>query len=384
MRFGMKLEYFVSGKFKQQLKYKSFCPCKINREFVWDNADINILLERANAELSELNISAKFALNINLFISMYASKEAVSSTRIEGTRTKIDELLNDKYSDETRDDKKEVQNYLKALDYAVSRLNELPLSNRLLRETHKILMSGVRGENKYPGEFRKTQNWIGGSNLTDAFYIPPHQSEVEDLMDDWELFMHNESLRIPHLIKIALVHYQFETIHPFCDGNGRLGRLLIILYLINFRLLDKPILYISYFFDKHRTTYYDYLTNARKNNDIIRWILFFLNGIIETSGQAKNVLNKINMLKQNTDDIIKNNSERNSKNVSKIMDYLFKKPIVNIGEISGNLNLNKKTAHNIINKLKDLNILQEITGKQRDKVYSFGEYLKLFEEKTDF
>jgi Fic family protein len=342
------------------------------------------LLERANAELSELNVSAKFAPNVDLFVSMYANKEAVSSTKIEGTRTKIDELLNDKYSDETRDDKKEVQNYLKALDYAVNRLNELPLSNRLLREAHRILMTGVRGENKYPGEFRKTQNWIGGSNLTDAFYIPPHQSEVEDLMGDLELFMHNEALRIPHLIKVALIHYQFETIHPFCDGNGRLGRLMIILYLINFKLLAKPILYISNFFDKHRATYYDYLTNTRKNNDIIRWILFFLNGIIETSAQARNVLNKINALKQNTDDIIKNNSERNSKNMSKIIDYLFRKPIINVEEISKSLSLNKKTAHNVINKLENLNILQEITGKQRERVYSFMEYLKLFEEKIDF
>jgi Fic family protein len=380
----MKLEDFVSGEFKQQLKYKSFSPSKINHEFTWNNADINVLLEKANTELSKLNTSAKFVPNINLFISMYVSKEAVFSTRIEGTKTKIDELLNNNYNDETRDDKKEVQSYLKALNYAIDRLNELPLSNRLLRETHKILMTGVRGENKYPGEFRKTQNWIGGSNLTDAFYIPPHQDEVENLMSDLEFFIHNESLKIPHLIKIAIIHYQFETIHPFCDGNGRLGRLLIILYLLNFKLLDKPILYISHFFDKHRTTYYDYLTNAGKNNDIVKWILFFLNGIIEISKQAKDVLHKVNELKQNTDDIIKNNLEKNSKNVSKIMNYLFRKPIVNIEEISENLSLSKKTTHNIINKLRDLNILQEITGKQRDRVYSFEEYLKLFEEKISF
>jgi Fic family protein len=376
----MRLEDFVSGQFKRQFRYESFSPSMVNHEFTWDNADINVSLEKANVLLAELNALSKTVPNVNLFISMYVSKEAIFSTRIEGTKTKIDELLNNNYNDEIRNDKQEVVNYIKALKYAINRLKELPLSNRLLKETHKILMDNVRGENKYPGEFRKTQNWIGGSSLTDAFYIPPHQSEVEDLMSDLENFIHNESLKIPHLIKIALIHYQFETIHPFCDGNGRLGRLLIILYLINFKLLDKPILYISYFFEKYRTTYYDYLTNARKNNDIIRWILFFLSGIVEMSKQVKTILIKINILKQNIDNIIQNNAKRNSKNIMRIMDYLFNKPIVTVSEIIKKLGLNNKTAYNIVNKLEKLNILQVMAGEQRNKTYRFGEYLNLFNE----
>jgi Fic family protein len=374
----VKLEDFISGQFKQHFKYKSFSPNLINHEFNWDNADINVLLETANTLLAELNTLSKSVPNVNLFISMHINKEAIFSTRIEGTKTEIDELLNNNYNNEIRNDKKEVVNYINALNYAVGRLNKLPLSNRLLKETHKILMDNVRGENKYPGEFRKTQNWIGGSSLIDAFYIPPHQSEVEDLMSDLEAFIHNKSLKIPHLIKIALTHYQFETIHPFCDGNGRLGRLLIILYLINFKLLDKPILYISYFFEKHRSTYYDYLTNARKDNNIVRWVLFFLCGIVEMSNHIKIILVEINELKQNIDNIIQNNTKRSSKNITKVMNYLFEKPIVAVGEIINNLGLKNKTAYNIVNKLKELNILQEISGERRNKIYKFEKYLNLF------
>ncbi len=378
----MRLEDFISGEYKQQFKYKSFMPSRINCEFTWDNPDINVLLEQANAELSKLNLMSKFIPNINLFISMYFNKEAIFSTKIEGTKTEMDELLNDDYSSikEIRNDKKEVQNYINALNYAIDRLNDLPISNRLLKEIHKILMAGVRGENKYPGEFRITQNWIGGSSLINAFYIPPHQDDIETLMADLENFIHNNVIRVPHLIKIAIIHYQFETIHPFCDGNGRLGRLLIILYLINFKLLDKPILYLSYFFEKHKPSYYDYLNNVRKNNDMISWILFFLDGVIKMSKQAKDTLNKINNLKQDIDDIIKNNIKRNTKNMFKVLDYIFKKPIVNADELIKNLNLNKMTTYNIIYKLESLNILQEISGRERNKVYRFGKYLDLFGE----
>lgn len=375
----MRLEDFISGRYKQQFKYKSFTPNKINKEFTWDNTDINISLEEANKSLAELNAVATFIPNINLFIAMYSNTEAIFSTRIEGTRTEMDELLNNNFSDEeTRNDKQEVQNYINALNYAIGKLSELLISNRLLKETHGVLMYNARGQNKYPGEFRKTQNWIGGSNLIDAFYIPPHQDEIEELMADLENFIHNNNLKVPHLIKIAIIHYQFESIHPFCDGNGRLGRLLIILYLINFRLLDKPILYLSYFFEKYKATYYDYLTNVRKNNEIIKWILFFLNGVIKVSKQAKNTLNNINNLKKEIEELISTKIKRKSKNLIRLLDYIFVKPIVNVDEIIKNLNLNKMTAYNLIYKLEELNILREITDKQRNKVYKFEKYLVLF------
>ena len=376
----MQLENFISGEYKQQFKYKSFLPNKINQEWTWNNADINILLEEANNELIKLNSISNFVPNINLFISMYSNKEAIFSTRIEGTKTNIDELLNDNYNDEIRNDKQEVQNYINALNYATDKLKQLPISNRLLKETHKILMSGVRGERKYPGEFRQTQNWIGGSNLTNAFYIPPHQDDVENLMNDLENFIHNDNLKVPHLIKIAIIHYQFETIHPFCDGNGRLGRLLIILYLINFGLLNKPILYLSYFFEKYKPTYYDYLTNIREKNDIVRWILFFLSGIIEIAKQSTNTLYKINNLKCEVDDLIINNIQRKTQNIINVIDYIFKKPIINADEIIKNLQLNKMTAYNIISKLENLGILEEINKTQRNKVYRFTKYINLFND----
>lgn len=501
----MKLEDFKSGNYKQQFKYKSFIPNSINHEWIWNNNDINILLEQANTKIAELNSLSNFVPDVNLFISMYTNKEAIFSTRIEGTRTEMDELLNDNYlnnkknyyndiddndingnningynisdnninSDinlninnteknkniinnknidtknsknananknisESRNDKKEVQNYIEAMNYAIKRLQELPISNRLLKETHKILMQGVRGERKYPGEFRKTQNWIGGSNLTDAFFIPPHQDDLPNLMDDLEQFIHNEEIKVPHLIKIALIHYQFETIHPFCDGNGRLGRLLTTLYLINFKVLNKPILYLSYFFEKNKPTYYDYLTNVRKNNDIIRWVLFFLNGVIETSENAKETMMKILKINEEVKEIINKNIKKNKKNINAVIEYLFKKPIVNIeelrnyakinvnnnikGDISDsirintnsdietntssanintddinvntnnvvkantdnnikiNKNMSEKTVYNIINKLEELGIVSEITGKQRDKVYSFKKYLDVFKK----
>lgn len=377
----MKLEDFVAGSFKQQYKYKSFSPNKINHEFTWDNVDINVLLEEANKELAELNSASKFVPNIELFISMYSNKEAIYSTRIEGTNIDVDGLLNNSYvDDETRNDKQEVVNYINALNYSINGLNELPLSNRLLKETHKILLLGVRGQNKYPGEFRKTQNWIGGSNLNDAFYVPPHQDDIEELMSDIENFIHNDGLKIPHLIKIAIIHYQFETIHPFCDGNGRLGRLLIILYLINFNLLSKPILYLSYFFEKHKSSYYDYLTNIRKNNDAIKWILFFLNGVVSVSKQSKNVLNNISALKQELDDLIESKIKRKTQNVAKIVDYIFQKPIFDMEEIVASLNLNKTTAYNLVYKFVEFGILKEISNKQRNKTYKFEQYLNLFKD----
>lgn len=300
----MKLEDFTSGTYKQQFKYKSFLPSYINKIWSWDSSELNIMLEKSTIALSKLNSLSNVVENMDLFISMHTNKEAIFSTKIEGTKTGLDDLLDNftKYNEESKNDKQEVQNYIEATNYAINRLNSLPISNRLLKEIHIILMKGVRGEKKYPGEFRTTQNWIGGSNLTDAFYIPPHQDDIIDYMNDLEMFIHNED--VPGLIRIAMIHYQFETIHPFCDGNGRLGRLLIVLFLINFKLLDKPILYISAFFEKHKNTYYDYLTNVRKNNDMILWILFFLNGIIEISEETTMKLNRIVALRNKVRDKI--------------------------------------------------------------------------------
>jgi len=216
---------------------------------------------------------------------MHVFKEASQSSRIEGTQTRMDEaLMLEKWiAPERRDDWHEVQNYVIAMNQALEELKTLPLSNRLLRNTQRTLLQDVRGRHRLPGEFRRSQNWIGGSSLKDAIYIPPNHEDVADLMSDLEKFLHNEAIDVPHLIRIALAHYQFETIHPFLDGNGRIGRLMIPLYLVSKGLLRKPSLYLSDFFERNRSAYYDALTIVREANNILHWVKFFLNGVVETS-----------------------------------------------------------------------------------------------------
>src|SRR5690554_1459965 len=266
---SMKFENFKSGAWKEQYQYKSFSPTTVNREWNWENPKINTLLARASRTLAELDAFSLIVPDIDLFIQMHIAKEANNSSRIEGTQTEIDEVVLDseQLAPEKRDDWQEVHNYIQSINEAMDELNRLPLSNRLLKQTHAVLMQGVRGEHKTPGEFRRSQNWIGGSSLVDAAFIPPHQLEVPELMGDLELFWHNEKIDVPELIRIAISHYQFETIHPFLDGNGRIGRLLITLYLVSKGLLRKPSLYLSDFFERNRASYYDALMRVRTSND---------------------------------------------------------------------------------------------------------------------
>jgi Fic family protein len=380
----MKLEAFKSGVLKSQHKdkkynYKSFSPTFINKEWIWDDSLVNTLLEEATRQLGELNSFSKFVPNIDIFIAMHVKREANSSSGIEGTKTEMDDVVVDvkDVDPEKRDDWKEVMNYIFSMDYAIKKLQKLPISSRLLKKAHEILLSGVRGKNKTPGEFRISQNRIGGTNLQNALFIPPHHNEVEDLMSDLEKFIHNNKINVPHLIKIALIHYQFETIHPFQDGNGRTGRLLITLYFISFGLLEKPILYLSDFFERNKGSYYDSLTVARSSNDIIQWIKFFLTSIIETSIKAKNTLKKILELKEKTHSKILSLGRR-AKNAEIAINYMYSRPIFKVEDIAKELDANHNVANALIKELVRLKILKEITGYRKHRLFVFKEYFDLF------
>ncbi|WP_201767561.1 Fic family protein [Sediminibacterium sp. C3] len=273
----MNISSFKSGKLQQRLEYKSFEPTLINEEWHLDNDAVALLLSQADQKLGELNAFSQLIPDVDFFIKMHVVKEGTKSSRIEGTQTNIDEAIQKEefIQPEKKDDWQEVQNYVEAMNTAITELQQLPLSNRLLKNAHKIILQGVRGKHKQPGEFRISQNWIGGSSLADAKFIPPHQEGVLEYMSDLEQFIHSDKTNLPHLIKIAILHYQFETIHPFLDGNGRIGRLLITLYLVSTGLLVKPTLYLSDFFEKNKEHYYDNLTIVRTKDDLVQWLKFF-------------------------------------------------------------------------------------------------------------
>jgi len=316
---------------------------------------------------------------------MHILKEATTSSRIEGTKTNLEEALikEEDILPEKRDDWVEVQNYIKAINYSIKELENLPISNRLLRNTHKILLTGVRGKHKIPEEFRKSQNWIGAT-LKDAAFIPPHHSEIQDLMSDLEKFINDNEYQIPHLIKIAIVHYQFETIHPFLDGNGRLGRLLIILYLVSNDVLKKPSLYLSDFFEKNKVYYYDNLMSARINNNLIQWIKFFLVGVIETSKQSIQVFHDIIALKNKLEQDKLPKLGSKIENGHKLINHLFQIPITDAKSVSEYLQISPSTTNRLIKQFTELGILTELTGYKRNRKFMFKEYFNIFQRENTY
>ncbi|MGM3425262.1 Fic family protein [Pseudomonas benzopyrenica] len=375
----MQVEQFHSGNWLQQYQYKSFSPMPINCEWQWLDPQLNTLLERASRALAELNALSLMVPDVDLFIRMHIAKEANTSSRIEGTQTQMDEALmrKEQVAPEKRDDWQEVQNYIEAINTAVADLEQLPLSIRLLKQTHAVLMQGVRGDHKMPGEFRTSQNWIGGSNLNNAVFVPPHPNEVPELMGDLEKFWHNEQVQVPDLIRIALSHYQFETIHPFLDGNGRIGRLLITLYLVDKGLLHKPALYLSDFFERNRGAYYDALTVVRSSNDLLHWLRFFLTAVVETATSSKNTFMAIMALRQEVEHQIFMLGKR-AENAKRLLLYLYQRPMLSIGEAAEVLDLTHQSATALVRQLEGLNILVETTGYGRNRLYLFKRYFDLF------
>lgn len=377
----MKLENFKAGNFRQQYQYQSFSPSLVNQVWNWHDPQINTLLETASRTLSELNAFSLIVPDVDLFIQMHIAKEANTSSRIEGTRTQMDEavMAPEQINPERRDDWQEVQNYIQAMNEALDGLAQLPLSNRLLKQAHAILLRGVRGDHQLPGEFRKSQNWIGGTSLKDAIYIPPGHDEIPELMTDLEKFWHNDQIEVPHLIRIAISHYQFETIHPFLDGNGRIGRLLVTLYLVSNGILEKPSLYLSDFFEKNRGAYYDALTTVRTSDNLIHWIKFFLNAVIQTALKGQQTFRDILVLRNQTDGKIVSLG-RKAENARKLIMHLYQKPVLSGSAITQFLTITPRAANALINDLERLNILKEITGFKRNRVYAFEKYLRLFRE----
>ena len=374
-----KLEDFKAGQYIKVDDYKSFIPSKINEDWIWNDSQLNKLLAEANLQLGTLNGFAEQIPNIDIYIKMHVKVEANKSSRIEGTKTTIDEDLLEKLdvNPEKRDDWQEVQNYVEAINYGIKRINELPVCTRLIKEIHSILMQGVRGEHKNPGEYRTSQNWIGGSKPSNAVYVPPIPSEVGSCLSDLEKFINNDNINTPDLIKIAIIHYQFESIHPFLDGNGRTGRILIPIYLLNKGLLSKPCFYISDFIEKNKNAYYDFLSRVRSQNDILSWIKFFLEATIETAKTARTKFEKVVDFTSYMNDLVLNMSVR-PENAKLVINCFYNEPTMNRKILMEKTGLKPTALKSVINNLLEKNLIVENTGYSRNQIFTFEKYINLF------
>ena len=362
------MKNFKSGHYINQGTYKSFLPESINRQWQLDDIKVIGLLSKADRQLGRLDMYSEYIPNIDLFISMHVLKEATQSSKIEGTKTNIEEALQSRsdVAEEKRDDWEEVQNYIEALNTAIKSLDKIPFSSRLIRQTHKILLQGVRGKHKIPGEFRSSQNWIGGATISDAIFIPPNNSDVAALMSDLEKFAHNDEIQFPDLLKIALIHYQFETIHPFLDGNGRVGILMITLYLVEKAILKKPILYLSDFFERNRSLYYDNLMKVREQGNIQQWFKFFLVGVIETAKSSIETFDKILKLQKEVDEKLQKLGSR-ANNGRTVITRMYQHPLIDAQIVHRITGLSMPSTYKLISELEQLQILKEITGAKRGK-----------------
>ena len=375
----MKLEQFNAGEYIKVDDYKSFIPSKINYDWVWNDSELNKLLAEANLQLGTLNGFAEQIPNIDIYIKMHVKVEANKSSRIEGTRTTIDEDLLEilDVNPEKRDDWQEVQNYVEALNYGINRIKELPVCTRLIKEIHTILMQGVRGEHKNPGEYRTSQNWIGGSRPSNAIYVPPIPNEVGNCLSDLEKFINNDEINTPDLIKIAMIHYQFESIHPFLDGNGRTGRILIPIYLLSKGLISKPCFYISDYIEKNKEAYYDFLSRVRTQNDMISWIKFFLEATIETAKTARIKFEKIVKFTNEMNSVVLNMPVR-AENARMVIDCMYNEPTINRKILMEKTGLKPTALKSVVNSLLEKELIVENTGYSRNQIFTFEKYINLF------
>ncbi len=373
------MKQFQSGRYVQQGGYKSFQPSLIRRPWTVDDMALLQLLGQADRDLGKLDMYSEHIPDVDLFIRMHVLKEATQSSKIEGTQTDMEEALLDKkdVAPERRNDWEEVQNYVAAMNHAIASLKKLPFSARLICDTHRTLMQGVRGRNRQPGAFRTSQNWIGGASINDAVFVPPAHSSIGELIADLERFLHDERWHFPELLKAALLHYQFETIHPFLDGNGRVGRLLITLYLVSRGLLKRPVLYLSDFFERNRQLYYDNLMRVREKNDLLQWFKFFLVGVSETARNSVATFDNVLKLQKQTDQRLRELRSRTA-NAQKVVNALYKRPMTDAARVGKVAGVSPASAYKLIADLERLGILKEVTGSKRGRMYVFDAYLGLF------
>ena len=380
-----------AGTLKKQLSgeiaYFSFYPSKLppNPPIEVDSEIIDKLIN-AHRVLAILDDRATNIPNIDLFISMYVQKEALLSSQIEGTQATLEDIFNPNIDENINAEVDDVVNYIKAAKYAIKRLETLPLCNKLLLETHKILLSGVRGKEKNPGEFRQSQNWIGGagSTIKTARYIPPDVLSMKESLSDLEKYMNAEA-ELDDLIRIALIHYQFESIHPFLDGNGRIGRLLIVLYLLEKKVIKTPSLYLSFYLKEHRIEYYDRMSAIRETGDYEQWIKFFLEGIYASGKSAIETANELIALRDKNIRKLENENytKRTLETMMKVFHYLEAHPIIDIGKTAEDLSIAYNTVSSTVNRFEKLGILHLVKKQGRNKVYSYKEYIDILKDGTE-
>lgn len=366
-----------------EMAYQSFVPSPLPpTPPIEISEDILEQLIKANSQLAILESVATRIPDVDLFVSMYVRKEALMSSQIEGTQATLEDVLDPLIEDNTNRNVADVVNYIKATEYAIRRLHELPLCNRLLKETHAILMEGVRGQEKNPGEFRCSQNWIGGkgSTLRNAKYIPPSPDDMTEAMSDLEKYI-NADDRLDGLIRAALIHYQFETVHPFLDGNGRIGRLLITLFLMEKKILTTPALYISYFLKKNRVEYYDRMTEVRSKGNYEQWVKFFLQAIAESAKDAIVAIDELTALHDKNVDLVAGMG-RASKNAMLVFRYLEANPIIEIGKTAEALGITFGTASNVVERLSSAGILEQTTTGRRNRTFAYKDYLAILRKGT--